>query len=145
MICVLLVIVLMPTGVSAQQRPASTAIINGDQGKLTISRHIYGHFAEHLESCIYGGIWVGEYYADVLRQFQSYLYNFPGNRLFKIGCGATYSKITGSILTAAAMNSCNTFDRPDTVKPSEFAVAKSTESGIEIQLPSKCVVMLELI
>lgn len=26
----------------------------------TISRHIYGHFAEHLGRCIYGGFWVGE-------------------------------------------------------------------------------------
>lgn len=25
-----------------------------------ISRHIYGHFAEHLGRCIYDGIWVGE-------------------------------------------------------------------------------------
>ena len=25
-----------------------------------ISRHIYGHFAEHLGRCIYGGVWVGE-------------------------------------------------------------------------------------
>ncbi len=35
-------------------------IINADQAKYTISRHIYGHFAEHLGHCIYGGIWVGE-------------------------------------------------------------------------------------
>lgn len=35
-------------------------IINADQGKQQISRHIYGHFAEHLGRCIYEGIWVGE-------------------------------------------------------------------------------------
>ncbi len=35
-------------------------IINADQGKQTISRHIYGHFAEHLGRCIYDGVWVGE-------------------------------------------------------------------------------------
>lgn len=29
-------------------------------GKNVISRHIYGQFAEHLGTCIYGGIWVGE-------------------------------------------------------------------------------------
>jgi len=34
--------------------------LNADQGEYTISRHIYGHFAEHLGRCIYGGIWVGE-------------------------------------------------------------------------------------
>jgi alpha-L-arabinofuranosidase len=35
-------------------------IVNADLGKATISRHIYGHFAEHLGRCIYGGMWVGE-------------------------------------------------------------------------------------
>ncbi len=35
-------------------------IVNADVKKGTISRHIYGHFAEHLGRCIYGGIWVGE-------------------------------------------------------------------------------------
>jgi alpha-L-arabinofuranosidase len=34
--------------------------INADLGKDTISRHIYGHFAEHLGRCIYDGFYVGE-------------------------------------------------------------------------------------
>jgi alpha-N-arabinofuranosidase len=34
--------------------------VNADQGEHTISKHIYGHFAEHLGHCIYGGFWVGE-------------------------------------------------------------------------------------
>jgi alpha-N-arabinofuranosidase len=36
------------------------ATIRGDQDGGTISRHLYGHFAEHLGRCIYDGIWVGE-------------------------------------------------------------------------------------
>ena len=35
-------------------------VLNADQGKGTIQRHIYGHFSEHLGRCIYEGIWVGE-------------------------------------------------------------------------------------
>ena len=35
-------------------------IVNADQGKETINKHIYGHFSEHLGHCIYGGYWVGE-------------------------------------------------------------------------------------
>jgi alpha-N-arabinofuranosidase len=35
-------------------------IVNADLGASTISRHIYGHFAEHLGRCIYDGVWVGE-------------------------------------------------------------------------------------
>jgi alpha-L-arabinofuranosidase len=36
------------------------AVIQGGEGGGTISRHLYGHFAEHLGGCIYDGIWVGE-------------------------------------------------------------------------------------
>jgi alpha-L-arabinofuranosidase len=35
-------------------------IVNADLGRDTISKFIYGHFAEHLGSCIYGGMYVGE-------------------------------------------------------------------------------------
>ena len=33
--------------------------INADLGTATISRHVYGHFSEHLGRCIYDGYWVG--------------------------------------------------------------------------------------
>lgn len=44
------------------QAQSSDAIINinADQGKYTINKNIYGHFAEHLGRCIYGGFYVGE-------------------------------------------------------------------------------------
>ena len=38
----------------------TTAVINLDLPGAKISRHLYGHFSEHLGRCIYGGIWVGE-------------------------------------------------------------------------------------
>ncbi len=38
----------------------NTVTVNLDQGKETISRHIYGHFSEHLGACIYGGFYVGD-------------------------------------------------------------------------------------
>jgi alpha-N-arabinofuranosidase len=34
--------------------------LNAEIEQGTIDRHVYGHFAEHLGHCIYGGIWVGE-------------------------------------------------------------------------------------
>ncbi|WP_433287008.1 alpha-N-arabinofuranosidase [Pseudonocardia sp. CA-142604] len=42
--------------------PMSTAraVIDLDVTGPTISKHLYGHFAEHLGRCIYGGFWVGE-------------------------------------------------------------------------------------
>ncbi|GAB1415738.1 alpha-L-arabinofuranosidase C-terminal domain-containing protein [Paludibacter sp.] len=38
----------------------TSVTIHTDKAETKISRHIYGHFAEHLGSCIYGGLWVGE-------------------------------------------------------------------------------------
>jgi alpha-N-arabinofuranosidase len=34
-------------------------VVNADLGTRQISKHIYGHFSEHLGRCIYGGFWVG--------------------------------------------------------------------------------------
>lgn len=34
-------------------------VVNADLGRHRISRHLYGHFAEHLGRCIYEGLWVG--------------------------------------------------------------------------------------
>lgn len=36
------------------------AVVDLDVPGAVISRHLYGHFAEHLGHCIYGGFWVGE-------------------------------------------------------------------------------------
>lgn len=44
--------------INAQQK--AQVVVNADLGDVTISKHIYGHFSEHLGRCIYGGLWVGE-------------------------------------------------------------------------------------
>ncbi len=43
-------------GIAAALTPHAI-IVNADQGETTISRHIYGHFAEHLGRGIYDGFW----------------------------------------------------------------------------------------
>jgi alpha-N-arabinofuranosidase len=44
-----------------QAMPAqNTIVLNKDTSTHTIDRNIYGHFAEHLGRCIYGGFYVGE-------------------------------------------------------------------------------------
>src|SRR3954471_14687355 len=45
---------------SAYMFGQNTVTLNPDSARTTISRHIYGHFAEHLGHCIYGGFYVGE-------------------------------------------------------------------------------------
>jgi alpha-N-arabinofuranosidase len=54
---------ILMTGLYAAEGKAEKSdrvVVNADLGKETISKFIYGHFAEHLGHCIYGGIYVGE-------------------------------------------------------------------------------------
>ena len=47
--------------ISAKYIPAQNIIaLNADKGKDIIDKNIYGHFAEHLGHCIYGGFYVGD-------------------------------------------------------------------------------------
>lgn len=72
------------------QTGTSKISIHADQGKNVINKEIYGQFAEHLGTCIYGGIWVGEnspipnikgYRTDVfnaLKELQVPVLRWPG-------------------------------------------------------------------
>lgn len=56
----LLLCFVMYIGAAVAADTPNRIIVNADMGKEQISKHIYGHFAEHLGNCIYGGFWVGE-------------------------------------------------------------------------------------
>jgi len=56
----LALVALVGIAICEQTAAENRLVVNADLGKLTISRHIYGHFSEHLGNCIYGGYWVGE-------------------------------------------------------------------------------------
>jgi len=45
--------------VAAQETKRASMTIRASEPGPQISRHLYGHFAEHLGRCIYDGIWVG--------------------------------------------------------------------------------------
>jgi len=53
-------------------------------------------------------------------------------------------KILGKILTADSMNTHNTFDNPNMVEPSTFSNFKLANNNIEVNMPPKSVVVLEL-
>lgn len=53
-----LLVMMMPICGQAQEK--ATVIIDAETGTEIISKHIYGHFSEHLGHCIYDGLWVGE-------------------------------------------------------------------------------------
>ncbi len=75
---------LMPTLIASATLTLSaadkiTVSLNPTENAPIINKEIYGQFAEHLGSCIYGGIWVGEdsaipntngYRNDVLQAFR---------------------------------------------------------------------------
>ena len=56
----LLSAVILATAALTMQAQDATVSIHTNQGKEKIHKEIYGQFAEHLGSCIYGGLWVGE-------------------------------------------------------------------------------------
>jgi len=52
---------LLATGMAgAQDKVQASATLHADQPGDTVSRNLFGQFAEHLGYGIYGGIWVGE-------------------------------------------------------------------------------------
>jgi alpha-N-arabinofuranosidase len=50
-------LLILATGFAQQ---TTRLLVNGYDPKLTISKHIYGHFSEHLGRCIYDGFWVSD-------------------------------------------------------------------------------------
>ncbi len=51
---------LLAASLSLSAQKSATIKVNINEGKQIIPKEIYGQFAEHLGSCIYGGLWVGE-------------------------------------------------------------------------------------
>src|SRR5688500_13316832 len=58
-LCLAGTIILSGVTMVEAQSPNSITV-NTTEGKHVINKHIYGHFAEHLGRCIYGGFYVGE-------------------------------------------------------------------------------------
>jgi alpha-N-arabinofuranosidase len=76
------------------------------------------------------------------------LANLNPNKAISVTCpviGESYKKVTGEILTATEMNSFNSFDNPESVKPGSFSDFKYSNGVLTINMPSKSVVVLELI
>jgi alpha-N-arabinofuranosidase len=58
--------------------------------------------------------------------------------------GVAPTAVAGRILTAGAMNAHNTFAAPDAVQPSAFTGAAIKGGTLEVQVPAKAVIVLEL-
>lgn len=78
------------TSLSLHAQKSATLTVKVNEGEQVIPKEIYGQFAEHLGSCIYGGLWVGEaspipniqgYRSDVfnaLKELQIPVLRWPG-------------------------------------------------------------------
>lgn len=58
--------------------------------------------------------------------------------------GASFNILTGTLLTAPALDTHNTFDAPNTLAPAPFTEFTRNKSDITVKLPAKSVVTLEL-
>lgn len=81
---------LLTASLSLSAQKSATITVQAEQGTQIIPKEIYGQFAEHLGTCIYGGLWVGEdsdipnikgYRTDVfnaLKELQVPVLRWPG-------------------------------------------------------------------
>lgn len=52
--------IFLSASLSLFAQKSTTITLHTDQSEQIIPKEIYGQFAEHLGTCIYGGLWVGE-------------------------------------------------------------------------------------
>ncbi len=75
------------------------------------------------------------------------LCNLDPRATAKVVCelrGLEPKKVSGQVLTAAAMNAHNTFDNPEQLKPASFDDAVLNDSTLTVTLPAKSVVVLRI-
>ena len=75
------------------------------------------------------------------------LANADPNRAIAVSAkiaGAQPAGVSGRIVTAPAINSVNTFEKPSTVAPAAFSGARMEGGTLSVTLPAKSVVMLDL-
>jgi len=75
------------------------------------------------------------------------LCNLNPGREMSVSCelrGMKPTSATGRVLTAEAINTHNTFEHPESVKPVTFDGATLTGNAMRLVLPAKSIVVLEI-
>ena len=140
------------------------AVILTDGGKMlrTPTYHVFEMYKVHQGATLipvelvapeykHGGSAVPSLHASASRDAAGRLHlsvvNLDPNRAAQVSlkvAGAAAKNIKGRVLTAPAMNTVNTFDKPDAVKPAPFTATQAQGEQITLTLPSKSVVVLEI-
>ncbi|MGH8025913.1 MAG: alpha-N-arabinofuranosidase, partial [Pseudoxanthomonas sp.] len=137
-------------------------LTDGDRMLLTPTYHVFDMYqvfqgATSLPVEIdapeyeFGGVRVPGVHASAGRDAEGVVHlalvNPDPNKPVAVGvrlAGLQASSIRGRLLTAPAMNTVNSFDRPDAVRPVEFAGATLKGELLNAVLPAKSIVVLSL-
>jgi len=141
----------------------SVILTKDDKMVLTPTYHVFRMFRVHqdaqllntdlrCEDYTYGDSKIpaisGSASVDKEGKMHVSLANLNPNKQITVTCpviGETYKKITGEVLTANVMNALNRFEKPENVKPSGFNNFTYKDGILTVAIPSKSVVVLELI
>jgi alpha-N-arabinofuranosidase len=140
----------------------SVILTKDDKMVLTPTYHVFKMFRVHQEAQLLKIDLRCEDYTNGTRKIPSVsasasvdkegkvhisLANLNPNKPVTVTCpviGESFKKITGEVLTAGEMNSYNSFEKPEVVKPVVFNGFSVKEGVVTITMPSKSVVVLEL-
>jgi alpha-L-arabinofuranosidase len=140
----------------------SVIMTKDDKMILTPTYHVFRMFRVHQNSRLLDIDLNCEYYArgdkkipaisasasvDQEGKIHISMANLNPGKQITVTCpiiGEIYKNATGEILTADAMNSFNSFDKPDVVKPHEFNGLTLKEGILTVNMPSKSVIVVEL-
>jgi alpha-N-arabinofuranosidase len=129
---------------------------------LTPTYHVYDLYQAHQDATLLpadlqcvsyelGGVTIPGLSASVSRNKEGKIHitlcNLNPHNAAEITCelpGVEVRHVSGRVLTAPDITAHNTFDNPDTVKPAVFSAFKAGPGTLQITLPSKSVVLLEL-
>lgn len=140
----------------------SVILTEGDKMVMTPTYHVFRMFNVHHDSRLLQSDLKCEDYVYGERKIPSLsasasvdsegrvhisLANLNPNKPIELACpviGETFSKVTGEVLTADAINAHNTFEASDKVKPAAFKGHTYKNGVLTVTLPAKSVVVLEL-
>ena len=140
----------------------SVILTEGDKMVMTPTYHVFRMFNVHHDSRLLQSDLKCEDYVYGERKIPSLsasasvdsegrvhisLANLNPNKPIELVCpviGETFSKVTGEVLTADAINAHNTFEASDKVKPAAFKGHTYKNGVLTVTLPAKSVVVLEL-
>ena len=136
-------------------------LTEGEKLVLTPTYHVYDMYKVHQDAELLDFAMLSDDYTygdEALKQISASismdaegainatLVNVDPNRSAEVTCHigdfGPISHVSGTILTADAMNTMNTFEQPGQLKPAEFTDFTVEGDTLRIQMPSKSVVLV---